>query len=388
MIKAYQQGEQDMKSPICDLLGIEFPLVAFTHCRDVVVEVTKAGGMGVFGAAGFGPEQLEIELKWIDDHIDGKPYGVDLIVPTTMANKDESASDEEVRAMVPDEHKNFAAGILARHDIDTKDIYENQKSRGGGFLGENRAANILDIVFAHPIKLVANALGVPPKYMLELGKKHNVPIAALVGAKHHAVKQAEAGVDIIVVAGTEAGGHCGEVSTMVLVPEVTEAVKDYKNVSVLAAGGIVTGRQMAASMAMGAHGVWTGSVWLTVQEAETSPVIVEKLLSASSNQTVRSKSRTGKYSRQIRSPWTDAWEMEDAPQPLPMPLQSLVSEPALGKVVKMAEAGHKGAKQLATFWVGQGVGLMTQSLTSKQVVYNFMEDFLEANERLKAFVDE
>jgi len=378
-----------MKSPICDLLGIEFPLVAFTHCRDVVCEVSKAGGMGVLGAAGFGPEQLEIELNWIDEHIAGKPYGVDLIVPTTMANQDESASPEEIRAMIPDEHKQFATNILAQHNVDTKDIYEYQATGGGGgFLGEGRAANILDVVFAHPIKLVANALGVPPKYMLELGKQNNVPVAALVGAKHHAVKQAEAGVDILVVAGTEAGGHCGEVSTMVLVPEVCDAVKGYENVSVLAAGGIVTGRQMAASMAMGAHGVWTGSVWLTTIEAETSPVIKEKLLSAASSHTVRSKSRTGKYSRQVRSPWTDAWEGEDAPEPLPMPLQSLVSEPALGKVVKLAEAGHQGAKQLATYWVGQGVGLMTQTLSSRQVVYDFMEDFLEANERLKAFVDE
>jgi len=172
------------------------------------------------------------------------------------------------------------------------------------------------------------------------------------------------------------------------VPEVCDAVKHIEGVSVLAAGGIVTGRQMAASMAMGAHGVWTGSVWLTTKEAETSPVIIDKLLSASSNQTVRSKSRTGKYSRQIRSPWTDAWESGEAPEPLPMPLQSQISEPALGKVTKLAEGGHAGAKQLATFWVGQGVGLMNQSLSSKQVVYDFMEDFLAANERLKGFVDE
>ncbi len=378
-----------MKSPVCDQLGIEFPLIAFTHCRDVVCEVSKAGGMGVLGAAGFGPEQLEIELNWIDEHIDGKPYGVDLIVPTSMANQDGSASAEEIRAMVPDELKQFAAGILARHNVDTAGIYEQPiGAGGGGFLNDSRAHNILDIAFAHPIRLIANALGVPPKYMLELGKQNDVPVAALVGAKHHAVKQAEAGVDILVVAGTEAGGHCGEVSTMVLVPEVAEAVRDYKDVSILAAGGIVTGRQMAAAMAMGAHGVWTGSVWLTTTEAETSPVIKEKLLTAASNQTVRSKSRTGKYSRQVRSPWTDAWESEEAPEPLPMPLQSLVSEPALGKVVKLAEAGHEGAKQLATYWVGQGVGLMTQSLSSRQVVYDFMEDFLAATERLNGFVDD
>jgi len=378
-----------MKSPICDQLGIEFPLIAFTHCRDVVCEVSKAGGMGVLGAAGFNPEQLEIELKWIDEHIDGKPYGVDLIVPTSMVNQDETATKDEIRAMLPDEHKQFAVGILAEHNIDTGDLYQERKtSSGGGFLGVDRAANILDVAFAHPIGLIANALGVPPAYMLELGKKHKVPVAALVGAKHHAIRQAEAGVDILVVAGTEAGGHCGEVSTMVLVPEVSEAVKDYKNVSVLAAGGIVTGRQMAASMAMGAHGVWTGSVWLTVTEAETPPFIKEKLLSATSNQTIRSKSRTGKFSRQVRSSWTDAWELDDAPEPLPMPLQSMISEPALLKVAKLAETGHQGAKQLATYWVGQGVGLMNQSTSSRQVVYDFMEDFLLANERLKGFVDE
>jgi NAD(P)H-dependent flavin oxidoreductase YrpB (nitropropane dioxygenase family) len=378
-----------MKSPVCEQLGIEFPLIAFTHCRDVVCAVSKAGGMGVLGAAGYSAEQLEIELAWIDAHIDGKPYGVDLIVPTTMANKDERLSGEEVGALVPDEHRDYAASILARHHIDTADLYAKTTGGGGGFLGEGRAANILDVAFAHPISIIVNALGVPPAYMLELGKARGVPVGALVGSKQHAVKQAEAGVDILIVSGTEAGGHCGEVSTMVLVPEVAEAVSSFKEVSVLAAGGIVTGRQMAAAMAMGAHGVWTGSVWLTTTEAETSPVIKEKLLATGSSQTVRSKSRTGKFSRQIRSPWTDAWEhSEDAPDPLPMPLQSLVSEPALGKVTKLAEAGHEGAKQLATYWVGQGVGLMNQSISAKQVVYDFMEDFLVAKERLQGFVDE
>lgn len=377
-----------MKSPICDLLDIEFPLVAFTHCRDVVVEVSKAGGMGVLGAAGYGPKQLEIELTWIDEHIDGKPYGVDLIAPTSMVNKDDSMSPDELAAMVPDDLKNFAAGILARHNIDTADVYDDRVRAGSGMLGEKGAANILDVAFAHPIKMIVNALGVPPAYMLELAKQHGVPTGALVGAKHHAVKQAEAGVDILIVSGGEAGGHCGDVSTMVLVPEVSEAVAAYPDVSILAAGGIVTGRQMAAAMAMGAHGAWTGSVWLTTQEAETSPVIKEKFLAATSNQTVRSKSRTGKYSRQIRSPWTDAWEDGDAPSPLPMPLQSRVSEPALSKVTKLAEGGHEGARQLATYWVGQGVGLMNQSLSARQVVYDFMEDFLAAHERLGGFIDE
>ncbi len=377
-----------MKSPICDLLDIEFPLVAFTHCRDVVVAVSKAGGMGVLGAAGYSPEQLEIELNWIDEHIDGKPYGVDLIAPTSMVDKDESKSATELAEMVPDDMKQFAAGILARHNIDTADVYNEVPRSRGGMLGEKRAANIIDVAFDHPIRLIVNALGVPPAYMLEMAKDRGVPTGALVGAKHHALKQAEVGVDILIVAGGEAGGHCGDVSTMVLVPEVAEAIKDFPDTTILAAGGIVTGRQMAAAMAMGAHGAWTGSVWLTTQEAETSPVIKEKFLAANSSQTVRSRSRTGKYTRQIRSAWTDAWHDEEAPAPLPMPLQSMVSEPALARVTKLAEGGHEGAKQLATYWVGQGVGMMNQSLSARQVVYDFMEDFLAAHDRLKGFMDE
>ena len=377
-----------MKSPICDMLGIDFPLVAFTHCRDVVVEVSKAGGMGVLGAAGYNAQTLEIELNWIDEHIDGKPYGVDLIAPTSMATTDETTADETL-GMVPDEHRDFARGILARHNIDTWDLYKNQVAGGGGFLTEGRATNIVDVAFAHPIKLIANALGVPPRYMLKMGKERGVVVAALVGAREHAIKQVEAGVDVLVVAGTEAGGHCGEVSTMVLVPEVLQAIEQHgAGTPVLAAGGIVTGRQMAACMAMGAAGAWTGSMWLTTAEAETSPVIKEKYVQANSRQTVRSQARTGKYSRQLRSPWTDAWESEDAPTPLPMPLQSLVSEPALGRVTKLAEGGHEGAKHLATSFVGQGVGLMNSIQTTRQVVYDFMEDFLAASERLAAAVND
>ena len=223
-----------MKSPICDMLNIEFPLLAFTHCRDVVVEVSKAGGMGILGAAGYNAETLEIELKWIDEHIDGKPYGVDLIAPTSMAVKDDNTTGEEMLDMVPDEHRNYAANILAQHQIDTADIYENQQGGAGGFLTEGRAANIIDVAFSHPISMIVNALGVPPKYMIDMGKLNGVMTGALVGAKEHAVKQCEAGVDILIVAGTEAGGHCGDVSTLVLVPEVAEAVANY-DVPILAA---------------------------------------------------------------------------------------------------------------------------------------------------------
>ena len=376
-----------MQSRICEMLDIEFPLLAFTHCRDVVVAVSKAGGMGVFGAVNFPPDKLEEELKWIDDHIDGKPYGIDLIVPNNYQGKGQEINPDEIIKSIPKEHKDFADSVLNKYDIKTEDDDKGQAGiQFGKNLSDEGAASSLEVAIRHPIKLVANALGVPPKIMLDLGKKNNIAVAALVGAKEHAIKQVEAGVDILVVAGGEAGGHCGEVSTMVLVPEVYEAIQDFKDVPILAAGGITTGGQMAAAMSMGASGAWCGSVWLTTAEAETNPVVKEKMLTASSRDTVRSRSRTGKHSRQLRSPWTDAWENE-GPEPLPMPLQSLVSEPALRKVDKLSQSGHEGAKQLATYWVGQGVGLMNQAMSAGAVVQNFKEDFIRAYERLSDYLE-
>ncbi len=374
-----------MNTPICEMFGIEFPLIAFTHCRDVVVAVSKAGGMGVFGAVAHPPDRLEEELRWIDAHIEGKPYGIDLIVPNKMAEVSVGGLNRnKVEAAIPQEYFQFAAGILAQHDISAEGLYSfrDETFRASQNMQASGAAETLEVAFSHPIKLVANALGVPPKIMLEMGKRHDVRVAALVGAKKHAIRQAQAGVDILIAAGGEAGGHCGDVSTLVLIPEIHAAIQPYGNIPILAAGGIVTGRQMAACMAMGAAGAWTGSVWLTTSEAETNPVVKEKMLHASSRDTVRSKARTGKYSRQLRSPWTDAWETEGSPAPLPMPLQSLVTEPALGRVDKLSQSGHAGAKDLATYWVGQGVGLMNRQMSAAAVVQEFKEDFFNAFVRL------
>ena len=372
-----------MSFKLCEMLGMEFPLFAFTHCRDVVAEVTNAGGFGVLGAVGHTPETLEIELSWIDEQVKGKPYGVDLLVPTSMDSKEESVTAEELEARIPPQHRRYIEELLARHGIATDDLWEGAIVDGvGDGMREAGATAILDTAFEHPVKLVVNALGAPPRFMMDMARAAGVRVGALAGAREHAIKHAEIGVDIVIAAGTEAGGHCGEVSTLVLVPEVLEALKDYEGVHVVAAGGIVTGRQMAACMAMGAQGAWTGSVWLTTAEAETIPVVKEKMLAANSRQTVRSKSRTGKYTRQLRSTWTDAWQTEDCPEPLPTPLQNVLSGAAFRKINKLAEADHPGAKQLASYFVGQGVGLMNQPTSARSVVYDFMEDFAAAAERL------
>lgn len=382
-----------MKSAICDKLGIEFPLFAFSHCRDVVVEVSRAGGMGVLGAVDVrSAEAFEAELKWIDEHIGGKPYGVDFIVPARFEGKGERKTNAEAAAGIPQHYKEFARGVLSRHGIDVSDLTDERFERGskiGRNIRDQGAHDLLDVALSHPIALIANALGTPPAYMLDQAKNAGVPVAALVGAPEHAVKQAQAGVDILIAAGTEAGGHCGDVGTLVLVPEVIDALRAIGSpIPVLAAGGIVTGRQMAACMAMGAAGAWTGSVWLTTPEAETSPVIKEKLLAATSRSTIRSKSRTGKFCRQLRSAWTEAWEEEGAPKPLPMPLQSIISDTSMSKVLKLANGGHPGARELASYFVGQGVGLMNSNQSTRSVVMEFMQDYLDAVERLQSTLDE
>lgn len=372
-----------MSTPICQQLGIDIPLFAFTHCRDVVVAVSKAGGFGVLGAASFTPDGLEQELAWIDEHVDGKPYGVDILAPGTYEGQGEHLSIEQLEERIPSQYRDFVRQTLSDHGVDTTDARARQP-----LADDELGQAFLDVALRHPIKLIANALGVPPQYMIDAAKQAGIPVAALVGAKEHAIKQVKAGVDILVAQGTEAGGHCGEVSTLVLVPEVVDAIAPIRPVPVLAAGGIVTGRQMAAGIALGAQGAWTGSVWLTTEEAETAPYTVQKMLAASSRDTVRSKGRTGKYSRQLKSAWTDAWAAPEAPQALPMPLQGLLSEPALRHVDVLAEKGDTGAQELATYWVGQGVGMMNRVRPAADVVYEMAQDFADAAERMAHAVEE
>jgi NAD(P)H-dependent flavin oxidoreductase YrpB (nitropropane dioxygenase family) len=376
-----------MDTKLCRMLGIEFPLVAFSHCRDVVAAVSQSGGFGVLGAAGYTPEQLGTELAWIDAHVDGKPYGVDLLIPENLAVRTEAgATLGDLAGRIPDRHRAFVHELLRRHDVDPTRGTHNREDldRPPPYQFET-GENLMDVAFRHPIRLIANALGVPPASMLQRARAAGIPCAALVGAREHAVRQVAAGVDIIVAQGTEAGGHCGEVSTMVLVPEVLRAVQG--KAPVLAAGGIMTGRQMAGCMAMGAAGVWTGSVWLATAEAETSQVFREKMVAARSRDTVRSRGRTGKPARQLRSAWTDAWEEPDSPGPLPMPLQGILSEPAMARVNRAAEAGSEPARALVSYFVGQGVGLVDGIPSCRQVVAAFMTEFAEALDDMQRLSD-
>ena len=375
---------------LTETFDIEFPLFAFSHCRDVVAAVSRNGGFGVLGAVELTPEELRVELDWITAHTNGRPFGLDLIVPNKVEGRGEQISDETMIARIPDEHREFAASVLNARGIDTSDLDERRKGQltfHHNVSGDKTDA-MLAVAAEYPIALLVNALGVPPPEMFDFARKHNIKVGALVGTVNHALNQARAGVDVLIAAGGEAGGHCGAVSTMVLIPEVCRALRKHDmDVPVLAAGGIATGEQMAAAMAMGAEGAWCGSVWLTTVEAETTPTVKAKMLQATASDTVRAKSRTGKPSRQLRSSWTDAWEADDAPAPLPMPLQGLVSEPALKKVDAAAAAGHEGAEALATYWVGQAVGLMNEERSVADVMMEFKTEYLEAFQRVEGFLE-
>lgn len=367
---------------VCEMTGCEFPLFAFSHCRDVVAAVSKAGGFGVLGATRFSPEQLEEELAWIDAHVDGAPYGVDVIVPEIVDARVAGMNDNATRAASIDpSYAAFAADLLGQYGIEADREVRPLRERMG-ITPENGLA-LMEVAFRHPIRLIANALGIAPPSMIAEGKKRGVPVAALVGAKEHAIRQAEAGVDIIVAQGTEAGGHCGEVSTLVLIPEVVRALERAGyDTPVLAAGGIMTGAQMAGMMAAGAQGAWTGSVWLATPESETSEAFREKMVHARSRDTVRSRSRTGKPARQLKTAWHEAWDGADGPGALPMPLMGMVSEPAFARIERAAEAGNAEARDLVSYFVGQGVGLVEEVRPARAVVQTFREEFVEAVERL------
>lgn len=374
-----------MKTPVCEMLGCDVPIVAFTHCRDVVAAVTKAGGFGVLGAAGHTPEQLDIDMGWIQDEVGGRPFGVDIIVPAKYEGKSEGElSVKDLKAMIPPAHRDFLDDMMERYDVPPLPADDKPGAIAGDAeppMTYAQAVPLMDVAFSYPIRLAVNALGPPPPDMIQRAHDNDVLVGALAGKKVHAERHVAAGVDIVIAQGHEAGGHTGDIATMVLVPEVVDAIAPTP---VLAAGGIGNGRQVAAALALGAQGVWCGSVWLTTQEAETHPVVKEKFLAAGSSDTLRSRSRTGKPARQLRSAWTDEWEGENSPGTLPMPLQPMLIGAASRRIDRAAmNPSNKGAVELANYFVGQVVGQLNESISATRVVEEMISEYLDVMERFE-----
>jgi NAD(P)H-dependent flavin oxidoreductase YrpB (nitropropane dioxygenase family) len=373
-----------MRTRVAEMLGVEFPICAFSHCRDVVAAVTNAGGFGILGAVAHSPQRLETELTWIEEQTGGKPYGVDLLLPPKYVGADSGGIDgKKARELLPEEHRQFVDDLLVRYGIPAP-TDEERRPVADLNISPKGYLPLLDVTFSHRIRLIASALGSPPPELVTRAHDNDVLVAALAGTTKHAQQHAAAGVDLIVAQGTEAGGHTGQVATMVLVPEVVDAVAP---VPVLAAGGIARGRQVAAALALGAEGVWCGSVWLTTEEAETLPVVKDKFLAASSSDTVRSRSLTGKPARMLRTAWTEEWERSDSPDPLGMPLQSALIGDPQRRINRAAAHADTNARELATYFVGQVVGSMNKVQPTASVVLNMVSEFIDTIGRLDELID-
>ncbi|GAA4614873.1 NAD(P)H-dependent flavin oxidoreductase [Saccharopolyspora hordei] len=341
-----------MRKTLCDTLGIEHPIVGFTPSEHVAAAISRAGGLGVLGCVRFNdPDELDGVLDWMDANTDGKPYGVDVVMPAKVPTEGAAVDLEQ---LIPPEHREFVRRTL--DELGVPELPEGEQKQDGvlGWL-HSVARSHVDVALRHPVRLIANALGSPPVDVIERAHGHGLLVAALAGKAEHAVRHVDKGVDIVVAQGHEAGGHTGEIATMVLVPEIVDAVGD--RVPVLAAGGIGSGRQVAAALALGASGAWMGSYWLTTTEYQQIPgnaATQQALLAAGSSDTVRTRIYTGKPARLLKTRWTDAWSAPGAPEPLPMPLQNVLVSEAHQRITRSADP------TVVSMPVGQVVGRMNK----------------------------
>jgi NAD(P)H-dependent flavin oxidoreductase YrpB (nitropropane dioxygenase family) len=366
-----------LRTAFTELLGVPLPIAGFNRSPAVVAAVTNAGGLGVLAASGYRPDELDAQLTWIEEQTGGRPYGVDLLIPEKFTAGDPGNLVASLRAQIPEGHLAFVRGLLGRYGVPPRPAGPGGQRAGEraeefwASISPDGAGSLLDVAFSHRISLIASALGTPPPDLTARGKAAGVVVAALVGAPKHAERQLAAGVDLLIAQGTEAGGHTGTIATMVLTPEIVALAGGRP---VLAAGGIASGAQMAAALALGASGVWCGSVWLSSHEDVASQAIKDKFLNAASSDTVRSATRTGKPARQLRSAWHEEWERAGSPAPLGLPLQPMLVSEAWSRIDAAADAGHEGALALQSFFVGQVVGSFRELRPAAEITRQLAAD--------------
>ena len=362
-----------LHTKICDMFGIEFPVLAFTHCKDVAAAVTNAGGLGVLGMGGQSPEEIRAEVRWLKDRCGDKPFGIDLIFPASVPET--AMKTNEIQAAISPEHRAFVKNWMEKHDL--KDVpprpgEDRENGPGGGFSSHEAARRQVEAVIdAGPAVIVAG-LG-SPAFFLDAAHAKGIKVGGLIGRVRQARREIEAGIDFVIAQGYDGGGHTGEIGTFTLVPRVVEIAGDTP---VLCAGGVGTGRHLAAALCMGAAGTWSGTLWLATRESDTDILVKEKIVASTEEDTIRSKSWSGKPMRQLKNIWNEAWEAPDAPKPLPMPLQFVLSGPPLA-----AAAATRKPEFMASPG-GQVIGTINEIKSCRDVVFDIVSEARDVFDRL------
>ncbi len=357
-----------LHTPLCERLGIEYPVVAFTHCKDVAVAVINAGGFAVLGEAMHVPERIQADIRWIRERIGGKPFGVDLVLPASVP---EEKTVEDLLAMIPAEHRAFEQAIKKKYDVPDPKIAPDIHHWGG--LDQKRALEQLEVIFDERVPVFASGLG-PPLFLLKRAHQLGMQVWGLVGRPRQARKQIAAGTDVIIAQGYDAAGHTGNIGTFSIVPQVVDAARG-SSTAVLAAGGVTTGRHLAAALALGADGVWTGSLWLASRESDVNLPLKERLLEAETDDTVYSDCISGYTMRTTRCPWHDEWLAPGAPEVLKPPLQMLLSANYIQGSLDYQR------KDLMTEAAGQGIHYVREMKPARQILSDLVEEALDVFDR-------
>jgi len=357
-----------LHTPLCDKLGIEYPIVAFTHCKDVAVAVINSGGFAVLGEALHTPDHIAADIRWIRERIGGKPFGIDLVLPSSVP---EEKTVEELLAMIPPEHRAFEQAIKLKYKVPDPKVRPDIHVWGG--LDQKRMLAQLEVVFDERVPVFASGLG-SPAFLLERAHQLGMQVWGLVGKPRQAERQLAAGTDVIIAQGYDAAGHTGNIGTFSIVPQVVDMARGT-GVPVIAAGGVTTGRHLAAALALGADGVWTGSLWLTSRESDVNLPLKERLLEAETDDTVYSDCISGYTMRTTRSPWHDSWASPEAPEVLKPPLQMILSSNYIQGSLDYQR------KDLMTEAAGQGIHYVTEMKPARQILSDIVEEALDVFDR-------
>jgi NAD(P)H-dependent flavin oxidoreductase YrpB (nitropropane dioxygenase family) len=348
-----------LHTKLCDMLGVELPIIAFTHCRDVAVAAINAGGFAVLGEAMKTSDEIVENINFIRERVDGRPFGIDLVLPSSAPPK---GTPGELLAEIPTEYHDYARQIKDKYDV--PDPLNPQALHQWGGMNKELGRNQIDVLLEERVPVIATGLG-SPDFLIDAAHERGLKVFGLIGKTRQAERQISRGVDAVVAQGYDAAGHTGAMGTFSIVQEVAAAAGDTP---VIAAGGVTSGRHLAASLCLGASGIWAGTAWLASVESDIEEVVKERILAAGADDTSRNPYISGKTMRVLRCPWTDEWAKPEAPPVLKSPYQMLLSS----EYIQASNDHLRG--DLMTEAVGQGVSFLKKRQPTREILLGMADE--------------